>query len=348
MITLFASPATLQYKKDVFSVIALPRKGNYQFRYVSEYIDPNALSLFRSNKILDLEAIIALKSVYTSPKNEKYCVPLRLALIKSVENTADGYVINFEVGGYPSFSIDFNPKTFDELNDFFVDKFLSFESTDYTVWNKSLPTINDDKEDDDENNWGKICRYINLIPEFKNYHLIKFSTPYIEKWKKGSLIRQEIRRKNNIFQVTEGECFNFDIEYFTKEYNRKNNKSIQFLYDEKVISQAKGLRSKIQSRYGCIKVGFQPLKVPNNTISELFFSTKNYESKEVPIEISVPFIVCKKRSKVIIQTVLSSFGAVLIALPAIVKDYFPLWATIIFAILGVALIGITNYFQSKE
>ena len=55
ILTLFSSDSTVQYTKDVFSVLSLPRDSIFQFRYQTQYVDDAVKTIFENEKkVLDI------------------------------------------------------------------------------------------------------------------------------------------------------------------------------------------------------------------------------------------------------------------------------------------------------
>ena len=48
ILTLFSSDATLQYTKDIFSVLSLPRNWIFQFRDLTEFVVNSAKAIFEN------------------------------------------------------------------------------------------------------------------------------------------------------------------------------------------------------------------------------------------------------------------------------------------------------------
>lgn len=154
--------------------------------------------------------------------------------------------------------------------------------------------------------------------------------------------------KDNCIVVIEGVPVYIDIEYFAATYTRTMKRKIDVLVNDKVLNRTNGLLTTLQSRYGTKKIGFQPQKVANNTITELVITTKNTLNDELLTELIFSVIVQKDKKYRLLKAIVMSIGALFVALPGITGDSLQLIWNILFAGLGVLVLGIGSYWESKE
>lgn len=353
IITLFSSSSTVQYIKDIFSVLSLPRGSIFQFRYQSDYIDPRVRGIFDNNNNLDLKALVAFRSSTSSPDDQCFYVPIRWAKIKSIIQISNGYTVNFEIHGYPIYTPDFRNKStsFQGINESAKRFFQQMGNNDYAVWGESLAIVNlDDDVDRDSENWYEIVRRLTLLPDYKDYHFLKCSFPYMEKIDNdlGTYEKIECNVENNFTQFIEEKCVYIDIEYYSANYDQSKKRQIDVFVDENILSRAKGLRTTLQSRYGTIKLGLQSKKVTNKTITEVVINTNSSIPDELQTEITFPVVVIKNKIHKILKSIITSIGALLVAMPGIINDSLDVGWNILIAGLGVLVLGINNYWESKE
>ena len=353
IITLFSSDSTVQYIKDIFSVLSLPRGSVFQFRYQSNYIDPRIRGIFNNNDNLNLKALIAFRSKASSSDDQCFCVPIRWVKIKSIIQISNGYTVNFEINGYPSYTSDFRNKStsFQGINESAKLFFHQMGNNDYAVWGESLAIVNlDDEADRDSENWFEIVRRLTLLPDYKDYHFLKCSSPYMEKINNemGTYEKIKCNVENNFTQFIEEKCVYIDVEYYSANYDQSKKRQIEVFVDENILSKAKGLRTTLQSRYGTIKLGLQSKKVTNKTITEVVINTNSSIPDELQTEITFPVIVIKNKIHKILKAIITSIGALLVAMPGIINDSLDIGWNILIAGLGVFVLGINNYWESKE
>lgn len=353
IITLFSSNSTVQYIKDIFSVLSLPRGSIFQFRYQSDYIDPRLRGIFNNNNNLNLRALVVFRSNILSPDDQHFYIPIRWVKIKSIIQMPNGYTVNFEIHGYPIYTPNFRNKStsFKGINESAKHFFQQMGNNDYAVWGESLAIVNlDDDEDRDSENWYDIVCRLTLLPGYKDYHFLKCSFPYVEKIDNdmGTIKKIECNVDNNFTQFIEHKCVYIDIEYYSANYDQSKKRQIDVFVDENVLSKAKGLRTTLQSRYGTIKLGLQPKKVTNKTITEVVINTNSSIPDELQTEITFPVVVIKNKIKKILKAIITSIGALLVAMPGIINDSLDVGWNILIAGLGVLVLGINNYWESKE
>lgn len=351
IITLFSSDATVQYTKDIFSVLALPRGSSFRFRYESRYIDPNVIPLLETGKELTIRSLIAFRHAHNPDDNSHdFFIPARLAIIKSAEKMAGGLIINFVASGYPCFQEDHRVTDLKSLGERAKQVFDSERLAPYAVWGKSMPGV--DMSNDparDEENWREICKAISLLPGYDSCHFLKCTAPYSEEWDAatGRSIRNESHLSRGVFQLTEGRSFIIDVEYYEKSYDRKQNRNIDVILDDNVLTRTRGMSTLMQSRYGSVKLGFRPKTVESNTVSEILIRTKGATSGAFETEVPFPVVIIKSKGRRVVKTLLPTFGALLIALPGILTDAIPLTVNVLFGSVGVIVVGISNYMSSR-
>lgn len=354
VITLFSSDSTVQYIKDIFSVLSLPRGSGFQFRYQSNYVDPRVVTLFSNNtKNLNLKALVAFRSNHSTPNDKCFFIPIRWVRVQSVVHISNGYTVNFEIDGYPSYLPNFRTAsaTFQGINTSAQNFFQTMGNNDYAVWGEPLPIVNfDDNIDRDSENWFEIVKSLTLIPDYKDYHFFKCSAPYTEEINNinGQYEKEECEKNGHLITFVEGKCVNIDVEYYSESYDRSKKRQINVLVDNNIIGKAKGLHSILQSRYGTIRLGLQPKKVANNTITEVIITSSSSVVNELETEIVFPIIVVKNKFHKLIKAFITAAGALLVALPGIIGDNLDIGWNILIAGIGVFVLGINNYWESKE
>lgn len=353
IITLFSSNSTERYIKDIFSVLSLPRGSVFQFSYQSNYIDPRVRGIFDNNENLNLKALIAFRSKIFTPNDQCFYVPVRWVKIKSIIQISNGYTVNFEINGYPNYTSDFRSKStsFRGINESAQRFFRQMGNNDYAVWGESLTIVNlDDDIDKDSENWFEIVRRLTLLPDYKDYYFLKCSSPYIEKFNSGNRVYEKIKCsvENNFTQFVEGKCTYIDIEYYSANYDQSKKRQIDVFVDENILRKAKGLRTTLQSRYGTIKLGLQSKKVTNKTITEVVINTNSSMPDELQTEVTFPVVVIKNKIHKLLKSIITSIGALLVAMPGIINDNLDIGWNLLIAGLGVLVLGINNYWESKE
>lgn len=354
IITLFSSNATVQYVKDVFSVLSLPRGSLFQFRYQHNYLDPRTMAFFsNSSKKMNSRALVVFKSKYNSPVDNSFCIPIRWVRIKSISQIPNGYAVYFELDGYPKLTSEFRNQsaTFQGLNQNAQSIFQQMGNNDYSVWGESLSIVSlEDEPRRDGENWLEIVRKLALVPGYNDYHFLKCSPFYIDEldFNTGNHQKVNCAKNQHLTEFVEGRCVNVDIEYYSANYNSSKKRQVELLVDSNVLSKSKGLRTTLQSRYGTIKIGLQSKIVANHTISEVIVSTVSSAVDELGTELVFPIVVVKNKASKLVKAIITGVGALLVALPGIIGDSLDVGWNILIAIAGALVLGINNYRESKE
>lgn len=106
-LTLFTSDSRLRYASDVLSVLALPDGFAFHFRYDSRHISTDNRREIEGTGAPGTKILIAFKDENGAKDGSPYIVPLRWAILNSVEPMPDFFVFNFTLSGYPAFVKEF-------------------------------------------------------------------------------------------------------------------------------------------------------------------------------------------------------------------------------------------------
>lgn len=355
ILTLFSSDSTVQYTKDVFSVLSLPRGSIFQFRYQSQYVDDAVKTIFENEKKgTGYRVLIAFRSNANTAEDGMFILPIRWAVITSVKLFSDVYSVYFKLTGYPTFTHAFKNRVSDysKINDYAKNYFQS-HNKDIAVHSVPLDAVeirnNDDVERDTEN-WRSIVEAFTKIPSYSECYFLKCSSLYTEifnsKNEQKTIVNCPII--DGHFVLTEGQCTNLNIEYYSSIYDRTRIQKIEVLVDENVVRKVRGMRTLFQSRYGCITLGFQSQSNSNNTISEISIHTEGMPANVIQTDAVFPIITQKNKLYKIKKSIIMGLGAALVALPGIIGNNINVVWNIVLAILGVLILGINNYWESKE
>ena len=356
MMTLLSSESTIQYIKDVFSVLAIPRGCEYRFRYDKQYIVRELLADFSdSKKMVGKKVLIAFRSANTASKENSFIIPIRWGTIKRINSITNGYTIDFIVEDYPNYTQEFRNacSSFSQLNQMGIQSLYSTDGmVDYAVWNGILPFVDPKSVSNPERDnefWTQIVSAITMIPAYSQMLFIRCSNFYTETIdNENTVLSKECNKNERFYELVEGQCSYVDIDYYSKAYDKGINREIKAFIDDNIVSKAKGLRTVIESRYGKITIGFQPHKVQNRTISEIVFSSMSDKENELSTDITYPIIIIKDKTYKIKKSMMMILGAILVALPGIIGDALHILWNIGFAVSGAIVLGINTYLESKE
>lgn len=355
ILTLFSSDSTVQYTKDIFSVLSLPRDSIFQFRYQSQYVEDYVKTYFQNDKGgTGHRVLIAFRSNASADEKDMFILPIRWAVITSVKLFSDVYSVYFKLTGYPTFTQAFKNSVSDysKINEYAKNFFKKYNK-DIAVHSFPLDAVEIVNRDDieiDTENWRSIVEAFTKIPLYSNCYFLKCSSLYTEKFKsrKKQKTIVDCPIKDGHFVLTEGKCTNLNIEYYSSTYDRQREQKIEVLVDENVVRKVKGMRTLFQSRYGCVTLGFQSKSNSNNTVSEINIHTEGSLPDVIQTDAVFPIITQKNKAYKIRRSIIMGIGAALVALPGIIGDNIHVVWNIVIAILGVLILGINNYWESTE
>lgn len=351
ILTLFSSNSTIQYTKDIFSVLSLPRNCHIQFRYQSQYVENSVKAIFENTNLgAGTKVLLAFRSNSKEDTANMFIVPIRWAKIISVKHFSDVYTVSLELLGYPSFSTAFRAKSanYNEIN-LYANNFLIGEKKNLAAISTCLDLVElEDKIEKDIENWRAIVESLTKIPQYSKCYFLKYSAIYKENYRFGKTKRKECKMVNGRFVLTEEQLVNIDIEYYSSDYSESIKRKIDVDVDGIAVKHVKGLRTIIQSRYGSIALGFQPLKVSNNTISEIILCTSSQPEEKIQTDIVLPVILKTNKKHRIRHAIIMSVGAALVALPGILSNNVDISLNIALGVIGALTLGVNYFLDPKE
>jgi hypothetical protein len=101
----------------------------------------------------------------------------------------------------------------------------------------------------------------------------------------------------------------------------------------------------MDARYDAIKLGNKHKKTMNETLSEIIICTS--ESGKLPIELSLPITIVKRKPLLLLKSLIMGAGALLVALPALLPDTVDVKWKIIIAIGGACVMGVNHFINSN-
>lgn len=336
-------------------MLSLPRNSIFQFRYQAQYVDDAVKTVFENDKgYTGHRVLIAFRSSANTAEDDMFILPIRWAVITSVKLFSDVYSVYFKLTGYPTFTHAFKSSVSDysKINEY-AKNYFQTHNKDIAVHSVPLDAVEirncDDIERDTEN-WRSIVEAFTKIPTYSDCYFLKCSSLYTEKFKSRKKQKTIVNCpiKDGHFILTEGQCTNLNIEYYSSIYDRQRVQKIEVLVDENVVRKVKGMRTLFQSRYGCVTLGFQSQNNSNNTVSEICIRTESIPANVIQTDAVFPIITQKNEAYKIKKSIIMGIGAALVALPGIIGDTIHVAWNIALAILGVLILGINNYWESKE
>ncbi len=340
-ITLFSSDSRPQYTKDIFNILALPHGGVYRFRYKEKYIHSDIIGDLDNNKIKGTIALIAFRTNLDVVENKQFFVPVRWALIKSVQKSADFYLIDFAVMDFAVFNKEFddNCRNFDNINSLAKKYFTTKDKVEAFIvkntpniviaYNKANKT-NDKKETD---NWLKVIETLHVYPRFEKCYFFK-----------ALIIRNGLAKIFKSSVIREGGRTNINIDY--NNFCDISDSEINIEYDECLLIPSGDKKTKIECRYDSALFAFQAKSVLSKTPTQIILNCRS--SQDIETKIKIPLEIKRNYFFLITRVILSLAGAILIGLPGILPDTTPIETTVSMFIAGSLLIAFNWLIPYKE
>ena len=340
-ITLFSSDSRPQYAKDIFNVLALPNGGIYRFRYKEKYIHSDIIGDLNSSKIKGTKALIAFRTNLDVKEDKHFFVPVRWALLKSVQKSADFYLIDFVVQEFVVFNKDFDDKrrSFDGINSLAKGYFTTKDKVDAFVA-KKIPNIviasnkaNKTKEKEDTESWLKVIETLHVYPTFEKCYFFK-----------ASIIRTGLEKINRDWTMREGGRTNINIDY--NNFCDISDSEINIEYDDSLLIPSRDKSIKIECRYDSALFAFKAKSVLSRTPTQIILNCRS--SNDIETKIKIPMEIKRNYFFLLSRVILSLAGAILIGLPGILPDATPTETTVPMFIVGSLLIAFNWLIPYKE
>lgn len=337
-ITLFSSDSRPQYAKDVFNVLALPNGGIYRFRYKEKYIHSDVIGDLNNSKIKGTLALIAFRTNLDVIEDKHFFVPVRWALLKSVQKSADFYLIDFVVQDFVVFNKDFDDKrrSFGGINSLAKGYFTTKDKVEAFVV-KNTPNIviasNKTKEKEDTERWLKVIEALHVYPTFEKCYFFNVS-----------IIRSGLAKILKVGTMREGGRTNININY--NNFCDIADSEINVEYDESLLVPSGDKNIKIECRYDSALFAFQAKSVLSQTPTQIIFNCRS--SKDIETKIKIPLEIKRNYFFLLSRVILSLVGAILIGLPGILPDTTPTKTTVPMFIAGSLFIAFNWLIPYKE
>ena len=288
-------------------------------------------------------------------KEDCFLIPVRWASVEAICPISNGYTVDFSLEGYPNFTQGYKDScsTFAGINEKAQKYFYSGtgEKNKFAAWGDTLSYVqfdNSNTKERDSELWFQIVSSIAKIPKYQSHLFINCSNLYTEQYEMDSIVKSYCETHSKHTALVEESCVYVDIEYYSAEYRKDLSREIDIYIDENILRKSKGLHNIIESRYGTMKIGFQSKKTANHTVTEIVMCSKSSNNAELSTDITYPIIVIKNRKNKIIKAVIMAIGALLVALPGILGEAVATWINVILAGVGVIVLGVNTYWESKE
>lgn len=340
-ITLFSSDSRPQYTKDIFNVLALPNGGMYRFRYKEKYIHSNIIGDLDNSIIKGTTALIAFRTNLDVLENKHFFIPVRWALIESVQKSADFYLIDFVVQDFAVFNKEFddNRRNFDDINSLAKRYFTTKDKVEAFVV-KNTPNIviaynKANKTDDKQETmrWLKVIEALHVYPKFEKCYFFK-----------ASIIRNGLAKICKSGVIREDGRTNINIDY--NNFCDISNSEINIEYDECLLIPSGDKKIKIECRYDSALFAFQAKSVLSKTPTQIMLNCRS--SQDIETKIKIPLEIERNNFFLIARVILSLAGAVLIGLPGILPATTPTETTVPMFIAGSLLIAFNWLIPYKE
>lgn len=340
-ITLFSSDSRPQYVKDVFNVLALPHGSVYRFRYKEKYIHSDVIEHLGGSKIKGTKALIVFRTNLDVTEDKHFFVPVRWALIKSVQKSADFYLIDFVVQDFVTFNKDFddNRRSFSGINSLAKGYFTTKDKVEaFVVKNTPNIVISSNKtikikEKEDTERWLKVIETLHVYPTFEKCYFFK-----------ASIIRTRFEKINKVGTMREGGRTNINIDY--NNFCDISDSEINIEYDESLLIPSGDKKIKIECRYDSALFAFKAKSVLSKTPTQIIFNCRS--SQDIETKIKIPLEIKRNYFFLLARVILSLAGAILIGLPGILPDTTPAKTTVPMFIAGSLLIAFNWLIPYKE
>lgn len=340
-ITLFSSDSRPQYINDIFNVLALPHGGMYRFRYKEKYIHSDIIGYLSSSKTKGTTALIAFRTNLDVAEDKHFFVPVRWALIDSVQKTADFYIIDFIVKDFAVFNKEFedNRRNFDSINSLAKRYFTTKDKVEAFVV-KNIPNITilnnkvcktDVREE--TKRWLDVIEALHIYPRFENCYFFK-----------ASIIRHGLFKVRKTGVIREGGRTNINIDHCN--FCDISDSEINIEYDENLLIPSGDKKRKIECRYDSALFAFQAKRVLFKTPTQIILNCRS--SQDIETKIKIPLRIKRNYFFLSLHIILSLAGAILIGLPGILPETTPTGTTVPMFIVGSLLIAFNWLIPYKE
>lgn len=347
-ISLFSSESNIQYKKDIYNVIAAPQNALYRFRYKSKYIDESLLPDIKNNKLIGSQVLILYRSNSDQANVEPFMVPIRWGVIEETFFISEICIITFRVKNYPLFNQDFiDAAQNEQSNILFSKKFFEVNNRNEKYVLPIIPNVVnriDSNSKDSEKGW------ISIIEALKHHKTFSKSVFY-----RTVLPKNDRESHPMTFELKEKDYKEIEIWHYCSDDTAICAADVEILCDPNLINPISGTKNKLECRYDRTKYAFQALKGGKGLKGQITFNIKTLDENDSPMKseetkICIPTDIKKRWSSRIGRAVLSFAGSALISVVATfasLQTEMPLWICIVMLLTG-SLFAAVNWLIGED
>jgi hypothetical protein len=335
---LLASNARRKYSEDILSVLAMPEGSIVRFRYDQKYVSADVQRAAKD--VVDTDGLVGF--VADTGSDHPFLLPIRYVSVVSVECPGRVFVFNLRIGGYPALDDgkvapdELTKKSYEQLKQLWPNRAEEFKPVQ-----SSPPSLGARPSSEAARNWEVIAERLAWHDTFKSSYFLRVDPLTTLKNDDELTFDDEGRLK-----LVDGQSLRVRTVFYSDDYAPTAKQSLSCSTDDKFVRVSSDAVYDVALRYDLVEFWLHPSTLNYGTVSTVKIKLENSDeaSTSVAAYVGLPVIVRRSRPKLAIRAAVTSLGALLVALPAILGTGSSLGLRLVSALFGASILAFTTVF----
>jgi hypothetical protein len=342
---LLSSDTRPRYAEDILTALALPAGATIQFRYEDDYVAQALQISIAENKpdrpVVGTQAILGFVS--NADPLKPFVVPVRFATVVEVVHLARVYTFRLRIGSY----VDLGQYagTLDDIENFSREFLRRVAATNgkYCPALTAFPDLHVRESSDAPEHWQDTARRLLLHKTFQDSYFLRIDTPVAQNGRSLQF------NADGRLEVLDQQSVRILTHFYAEKYEPLVKPALACRTDGTFLRVSSDDEHEIAHRYDSIEFWLHPAALNFDTLSRVTISldSKNTQGGLLPARAKFPVLVRRSTSKLIARVLAAAFGALLVALPAILGPSSPLQLRIFSALVGAILLAVATVFLNS-
>lgn len=331
---LLSSDIRRRYAEDILTALALPPGATIQFRYGAEYVVSALQRSVANGSIVSAQAILAF--VGDAESEQPFVLPVRFATVMQAVCLADIFTFKLRIGSYVDLDqYGLTVEDVSAVSKIFLSKVGSANGKFYPALS-TFPDMHLEEAVDAPQHWLGAARRLSMHETFKYSYFMRIDTPVTQDGRALEF------NKDGRLQVVDQQSVRIPTSFYAERYEPLAKPMLSCSTDGTFLRVSSDEQYEISHRYDSIEFWLHPAALSFDALSRVTISLSSQTSRDqlLPAHARLPVVVRRSKSRLLARVVTTAFGALLVALPAILGSGSPLQVRILSAVLGAALLAI--------
>jgi len=331
---LFSSDVRRQYAKDVLTALAAPPGAVLRFRYRPEHVPPEVREAISSGAVVGADTMVCFVSGLVT--KQPFMLPVRLATVVQAHLRGGTYVFNLRAGGY----VDLRHRA-EQLANLIVEskKLLADphrrRRAAVHVVPRLPPAVDAVAADGAWDAWDETARRLAQHPTYADTYFLKLElTPTRPDQPVGF-------GPGGQLEVVDGQSFQLVATVYAQNYTPTDRWKVECTTGGSHLRVVSPDTHGIELKHDSVEFWLESSAARGKALSlaTLQLARADGDVDSLDTLLGIPVLVRPSRRRLAGRILVTSIGALLVALPAVLGDSSPVWLSVCLALAGASLLA---------